>query len=66
MTHTRPMPESAGEFDEWQPEEGYACRKCGGGNVKSREWESSCGGYVDYKFRCDDCGHTWWAEGADA
>jgi len=54
---------------EWKPEEdtSYACYKCGTvGQVEYRIWESSCGGYDDYKFRCNHCQETWWVEGPDA
>ena len=43
-----------------------ACRKCGVHAVSMREWESSCGGWEDYQYKCHHCGHTWWVEGIDA
>lgn len=50
----------------WQPEP-EPCRKCGAtGQLSSREWESSCGGYTDYYFRCAACNSSWWVEGPDA
>lgn len=64
--HTGPMPETAGTFDGWKQETEYGCRKCDSRNVQSKCWESSCGGYEDYKFKCGSCGHTWWVEGPDA
>ena len=43
------------------------CRKCNElGSVEYREWESSCGGYEDYHYRCTACGQDWWIEGPDA
>lgn len=43
------------------------CRKCKeAGGIEYREWESSCGGYEDYHYRCTKCGTDWWIEGADA
>lgn len=63
--HTNPMPDSAGTFDEWRTVKNFHCRKCKGHSGSVRLWESSCGGYDDYKYRCDDCGHTWWVEGDD-
>lgn len=43
------------------------CRKCNvAGQIEYREWESSCGGYEDYHYRCKACGGDWWIEGADA
>ena len=53
---------------DWQPVPGdYRCRHCNEvGRVEFREWESSCGGYEDYHYRCTACGDDWWVEGADA
>ena len=34
-------------------------RKCGVHAVSMREWESSCGGWEDYQYKCHHCGHTW-------
>ena len=34
--------------------------------VSMREWESSCGGWEDYQYKCHHCGHAWWVEGIDA
>lgn len=54
---------------DWKPVEDpkVPCRKCGvAGHIEYREWESSCGGYEDYKYRCAACGQNWWVEGADA
>ena len=66
MTHTTNMPESAGTFDQAQPSD-RPCRKCGkAGGVTYRVWESHCGAYVDEKFTCSSCGHTWWVEGIDS
>lgn len=66
--HDKPMAESDGTFlrdDASCP--GVACRKCGEtGGVKFKPWESSCGGYEDYKYTCTKCGHYWWIEGSDA
>lgn len=64
--HTHPMPESAGEFQK-PDERRFNCRACGGiETVIATPWESSCGGYEDYKMRCTKCDKTWWEEGADA
>ncbi len=54
---------------DWVPVENgeVPCRKCGqAGHVEYREWESSCGGYEDYHYRCTTCKKDWWVEGADA
>lgn len=69
--HTAPMPDSAGEFDEWKPAPGIFNEKfhkpgCTGADVRVRCWESSCGGYEDYQYRCFGCGAVKWEEGADA
>lgn len=43
------------------------CPKCNQtGGIEYQEWESSCGGYDDYKYRCTKCNAEWWIEGADA
>jgi hypothetical protein len=39
-------------------------RRCGA-KVRYRVWESHCGSYEDYQYRCDN-GHTWWLDGRDA
>lgn len=57
------------DTDDWQPvpNKTIPCRKCGAaGQIEYREWESSCGGYEDYHYRCGACGNDWWIEGADA
>ena len=41
------------------------CPKCGEQKVTYETWESSCGGYDDYKFTCE-CGHFWWVDGGDS
>lgn len=54
---------------DWIPEleSLVPCRRCGQtGGIEYREWESSCGGYEDYKYRCKKCDSSWWIEGADA
>lgn len=64
--HTGPVP---GTFEtDWKPANfQYAsCPKCGSKDASYREWESSCSGYKDLKYRCNACGHTWWVEGSDA
>ena len=62
--HTE-MAEHEGTFDVGT-RSNTACRKCKKTNVVVKKWDSGCGGYTDYKYRCDDCGHVWWTEGADA
>lgn len=65
MTHMPGVP-VPGEFtDEWKPSK-VACRGCGGSQVFYRVWESSCGGYEDYKYECRGCGKEWWVDGIDS
>ena len=64
-----PMKESDGDFGDWKPSNSpeTPCDNCGAvGQIRYRTWESSCGGYEDYKLKCFACGKTWWVEGADA
>jgi hypothetical protein len=64
--HTKPMSEGEGTFRPTTPEPEIECRKCKKiGGVSSRCWDSSCGGYEDYKLTCT-CGHSWWEEGPDS
>jgi DNA-directed RNA polymerase subunit RPC12/RpoP len=60
------MADSQGEFSEFKVDHDIACRKCGVHAVSEREWDSSCGGWTDYQYRCAACGHTWWVEGIDS
>lgn len=59
-----------GFASDWKPTKDenpdFKCRKCCSAEVEYREWESSCGGYEDYKYRCNGCSREWWVEGADA
>lgn len=63
--NTKPMAESDGKMTTEEPSEG-PCPKCRQKQVVYQTWESSCGGYTDYKMRCKACGHMWWVEGSDA
>lgn len=54
---------------DWKPVSNPAvpCRKCKEpGGIEYYEWESPCGGYEDYHYRCTKCNADWWIEGADA
>ena len=65
MSFTPGMADSQGAFSD----AGIAdakCRKCGHDGLKVEEWDSSCGGWTDYKYTCPACGHFHWVEGADA
>lgn len=66
MSFTPGMADSQGEFEEFKVQHEVPCRKCGVHAVSMREWESSCGGWEDYQYRCNSCGHSWWVEGIDA
>lgn len=63
--YTQPMSESDGTFRNEKPCD-TPCRKCKEKRVTYRIWESSCGGYEDYKFTCGACNHTWWVDGIDS
>ena len=65
--HTKPLAESDGQFSP--PEKDLIfCPRCKKHSVQVREWDSSCGGYTDYKHECTnaDCQHHWWVDGGDA
>ena len=59
------MSESDGEFTKTEKEK-YTCHKCNKKEVTCQVWESSCGGYEDYKYTCGACGHVWWVDGIDS
>lgn len=59
MTHSAPMADSQGEFAEFKGEPAIACRKCGVHAVSEREWDSSCGGWTDYQYRCAARAKGW-------
>lgn len=42
------------------------CRFCKATTVTEKKWESSCGGWVDWKYTCGTCQKTWWVEGIDS
>jgi len=63
--HTQPMSESEGTFQEAEPT-GVACRSCGERKITCETWESSCGGFEDYKYTCGACGYSWWVDGIDS
>lgn len=65
--HSQPMNETDGTFQETEPSD-RPCPKCqaSADRVRMKAWESSCGGYEDYKFTCMGCGYEWWVEGIDS
>jgi hypothetical protein len=63
--HTKPMEESEGAFTRVESRK-WTCRHCLCKNVTCKVWESSCGGYEDYKYTCPDCGYVWWVDGIDS
>lgn len=63
--HTGPMPESAGTLSTAEAPL-YECRKCREKKAQCQTWDSSCGGYTDYKYTCLGCGHIWWVDGIDS
>lgn len=65
MTTSRQFTEDEGEFTK-KGHSTIPCRECGGDNVTYQVWESNCGGYEDYKYKCGDCGATWWIDGIDS
>lgn len=68
MTHTKPMADSEGTFENWRNAVNCQCPKCKKHNVLYREWESSDGAYEDYRYKCQTtgCGHSWWVDGTDS
>lgn len=67
--HTKPMSETDGTFTDKRgtPCPETKCHKCDqAGAVMCKVWESSCGGYEDYKYTCGNCGHVWWIDGIDS
>ena len=60
------MPESAGTLSK-PDEELYHCYGCNQRTAKCQAWDSSCGGYTDYKYTCTDpkCGKVRWVDGDD-
>lgn len=44
----------------------HICKKCNNKTVFAQEWESSDGGYTDYKYTCKTCGKIFWIDGPDS
>lgn len=65
MTHV-PGREIDGEFTGGSRSD-RPCPKChADGTVTFRVWESSDGGWEDYKYSCSACKKTWWVDGIDS
>jgi len=67
MTHTGPIPDSAGTFSPAE-QTTVPCRKCNQQTVVAQKWESNDGAYEDYRYTCTDkkCGYIWWVDGIDS
>jgi len=63
--HTTTIPDSQGEFSSPRLID-TPCHKCTNTSIQVQTWESSCGGYEDYRFECPACGHVWWVDGIDS
>ena len=66
MTHMQPMSEDQGTFTVEESTD-RKCPKCNS-PMTCKTWESSCGGYEDYKYTCTnkECGHYYWIDGIDS
>ena len=64
MTHSTTT-DTPGDYEEGTRQTDLPCPKCSG-VVVVRRWESSCGGWTDYRYDCTVCSHGWWVEGSDA
>ena len=65
---TEPMKDSDGKFGDWTMKGNIKCPDCGRWTIGHRLWESSCGGYDDYQYKCfgEGCTHVHWVDGSDA
>jgi ssDNA-binding Zn-finger/Zn-ribbon topoisomerase 1 len=63
--HDKEMSDLDGDFSDTTYT--MKCPKCGSTMI-GQLWESSCGGYEDYKYTCTNksCNHIKWIEGSDA
>ena len=65
MTQIAPMNDAEGTFSKEESCD-RICNKCGAREMVYEKWDSSCGGYTDYKYTCKKCGHGFWIDGPDA
>jgi hypothetical protein len=63
--HTKSMSESEGTFSSNRYSDRPHNKDCDG-RVRVETWESSCGGYEDYKMTCEKCQKVWWVDGIDS
>lgn len=65
--HKTDIADSEGVFTKTE-ETLYDCPKCKLKTAICKVWESSCGGYEDYKYTCQnkECNHRWWVDGIDS
>lgn len=59
------MKDSEGEFGNLK-KASAPCYHCKQDELYFQIWESSCGGYEDYKYQCKSCKKTWWVDGIDS
>jgi hypothetical protein len=65
--HTGPMYDSEGTFSAESEACTSHCRKCDKRTPhKAESWESSCGGYEDYRYTCMVCNTVHWVDGIDS
>ncbi len=62
--HSEPMHDSEGTFGE-ELQSYVPCPVCRQHTVHLAAWDSNCGGFTDWRYRCE-CGHTWWVDGVDS
>lgn len=64
--HAKAITEKAGTFTDSKTVMLY-CSSCGTKTPhEEATWESSCGGYEDYKFTCSVCDKVSWVDGPDS
>lgn len=66
MTHAAPMADADGVFGDWQPSAEKPRCDCPAPQLHERVWDSRCGGWTDYQYRCMVCHHSFWIEGIDS
>ena len=67
MTHIPGVPVSGTITDTGQMVGRYCRGKCKELQPhKSELFESSCGGYEDYRYTCTVCGAVHWVDGSDS